>query len=79
MFKPIPEDLDLPDIGVVVSIFSRHLPEESAAITHTTGYWDGRHFRTLSAKDDLGSLIRYPMGWEEIQPSEEAKAALRRD
>ena len=77
MFNPIPKNLELPDVGNLVLVFHQHLPEDGAAIESSTGYWDGRHFRRLTHKDDQNAVIRHPLGWEEIQPSPEAKAAIQ--
>lgn len=77
MFNHIPKKLNLPDIGIIVLVYHQQLPEKDTTIEACTGYWDGRFFHRLTYKDDPGSVIRHPMGWEEIQPSEAAKAALK--
>lgn len=68
----IPKEIKLPETGRIVLIFSQHLPEGEAAVEHQPGYWDGQKFRRLADKESEEPIIRYPLGWEEIQPSPEA-------
>jgi hypothetical protein len=77
MLNIIPPDLKLPPLDTFIHIFYKDLPDPDAGISFTIGHWDGRGFIAKDAPSSLTRFIKYPVGWEEIKPSQEALDALK--
>jgi hypothetical protein len=76
--KPIPENLELPEINEFVLIFFKQLPDAGPhEICHSVGFFNGRKFFSQAHKDSHPSLLRYVVGWEEITVSPQTAVTLK--
>jgi hypothetical protein len=76
MINLIPPDLKLPPMDTFIIVFFKDLPDPDAGISFCVGHFNGEKFIAKDAPSSMTRFLKYPVGWEEIKPSQEALDAM---